>query len=242
MGKKRKSATKGRSRKTARPARQQYVALSFVLIFLASHGILSWLYMNSPLREHFTDLLLTTAGKLCAVTTTDEIRVFYYIPDDGRSAYDVVFAMVALQSEVDAHNAAVLTGKESKPDVVLRHFVVGTYPLAFFPMSIVLSLSVALPVPWRRKLHTIPLSLLLTFGYVIIKWFCFIHLQATDEVGIPLKYFGFDVTSLFDALHRIMNRHFGFTFMVCILISIVSSFRSGDWSRLRSMDNQAHRR
>jgi len=204
--------------------------LRFVLIFLASYGVLSWLYAASPLREAYTDLLLATAGKLSAVTATDELRVFFHIPNDGSVAYDTVFAMVADQSEIDAYNAAVVSGEREKPEVKLRRFVIATHPLDFFPMSIAL----ALPVPWKRKLRTIPLALLVTFAYVVLKWFCHIHFQAAQEADIPLRYFGYDATALFDLLHRIMNRHFGFTFMVCILIALLASFRPGDGARLRA--------
>lgn len=161
MGKRKKEA-KLKSKAVATNAPRKTGVIRFAIIFLLSYTMLSICYHKTRLQVIYTDWLLLTAGKLCALTTADPIKVFFYIPQDGIVEYDTVLGMVVDQRNVDAYNQAISDGIADRPQILAKRFVIAIYPIAFLPMSIILSLVTAIPIPWRRKLKSIPLALLLT--------------------------------------------------------------------------------
>lgn len=227
------SKAKRKTNQSPRKPSGPWAVVRFAVVFLTVYAILNGIYYGTPFKRLYTDLLLVSAGKLCAVTAAEPMKVFFYIPDDDRTSYDTVLGMVVDQRQVEARNHAIATDFDESAGVRAHSFPIPVQPLAFLPLSLVLSLLAALPVPWRRKLKTAPAVLFGGYLYVLVKWLVYIHLSAARELELPLVYGGWDATGVFTAANRILNTHFGFTFTLCLLLSVLIPLRPRDWENLR---------
>lgn len=202
--------------------------LRFLLTFGLVYASLVLAYFFTSWREQTTDFLLSTLGKLCAQTTTEALTVFYYVNAPGEGLYEQVTVMVAKKEDIDAYNIAT---RQEKKHIDFERFLLKTNELGFFPIAMVLALTTAMPAPIKRKAVALPIAFLVTYLFVLAKWFVFIQYHASHLTGMPLVYFAFNATALFDGLNRIMNEHMGFTLMIGIMISVLTSFRKSDWAK-----------